>query len=123
MFVIFVKHHNCRYHLQHWVYEHSCNGYYRNGVCVLSSRDAGTIIASGAMIANKARTDYDPILSPCMADIVEKRRKSGGRAPVTTKLEPALCKDMQRDAGGGWDSVDTGLSNYSSGVCGATVGW
>ena len=62
------------------------------------------------MIANKARTDYDPILSPCMADIVEKRRKSGGRAPVTTKLEPALCKDMQRDAGGGWGSfLDTGV--------------
>ena len=71
-------------------------------MCVFSSKDAGTIIASGAMIANKARTDYDPILAPCMADIVEKRRKAGGRAPVTTKLEPALCKDMQRDAGGGW---------------------
>ena len=62
------------------------------------------------MIANKARTDYDPILAPCMADIVEKRRKAGGRAPVTTKLELLVCKEMQGDAGGGWGNFfDTGV--------------
>ena len=88
--------------MQHWIFEHSCNGYYRNGVCVFSIRDAGTIVASAAMIANKARTDYDPILSPCMADIVEKRRRKGAEAPLTTNSEVLLCGDMMHNVGGGW---------------------
>ena len=70
--------------------------------CIFSIRDAGPILASAAMIANKARSDYDPILSPCMAEIVEERRKTGGKGPVTTHNEVLLCDDMKQNAGGGW---------------------
>ena len=93
-----------RYHVQHWGGEHSCNGYYRNSVCVFSIRDVGTILASGRMIANKARTDYDPVLSPCVADFVERRRGEGAEAPVTTYNEVLLCEDQKHNVGGGWGS-------------------
>ena len=73
-------------------------------MCVFSIRDAGPILASAAMIANKARSDYDPILSPCMAEIVEQRRKGGGQGPVTIKKEVLNCNDIKHKVGGGWGS-------------------
>ena len=91
-----------RYHMQHWGGEHSCHGYWRNGVCVFGLLDIGTILASGQMIANKVRTDYDPILAPCLADIVERRRKEAGEAPVTTYSELLICQEMTNGNNGGW---------------------
>ena len=89
--------------MQHWGGEHSCHGYWRNGACVFGLLDIGTILASGQMIANKVRTDYDPVLSPCLGEIVERRRKEGADPPVTTHSELLLCTEMDHGNGGGWE--------------------
>ena len=65
-------------------------------------QDIGTVLSSGQMIANKVRTDYDPVLSFCLGDGVERRRKEGGEQPVTNHSELLLCEEMQRNNGGGW---------------------
>ena len=65
-------------------------------------QDIGTVLASGQMIANKVRTDYDPVLSSCLGDGVERRRKEGGEPPVTTHNELLLCQEMTQNNGGGW---------------------
>ena len=63
--------------------------------------DIGTLLASGNMFANKVRTDYDHILSPCLADVVEGRRKKGADAPFSSYIEVTFCEDMKHGSRGG----------------------
>jgi hypothetical protein len=56
--------------------------------------DIGTLLASGNMFANKVRTDYDPIISPCLADVVEGRRKKGADVPFASHSEVTLCQEQ-----------------------------
>ena len=97
-----------RYHLQHWQGQHSCRGRWRNGICVFGLMDIGTLLASGNMFANKVRTDYDPIISPCLADVVEGRRKKGADAPFTSYIEVTFCEDMKHGSRGGWGNFLNG---------------
>jgi hypothetical protein len=60
------------------------------------------------MFANKVRTDYDPIISPCLADVVEGRRKRGADAPFTSHYELLLCQEMKQDSSGGWGNFLNG---------------
>jgi hypothetical protein len=72
--------------------------------------DIGTLLASGNMFANKVRTDYDPIISPCLADVVEGRRKRGGDTPFTSHYELLLCQEMKwsNGSGGSWGNFLNG---------------
>ena len=59
-------------------------------------------MAAAPVIANKVRSDYDPILAPCMAELVETRRLAGENAPKTISTEVKVCEDMKNPSNSGW---------------------
>ena len=61
-------------HLQIWQADGGeCRGVWRNSVCVISLEDMSTVLWSGHHIVNKFRTDMDPWIVHCLAEIVNTR--------------------------------------------------
>ena len=63
--------------VQGWQVEwEPCRGRYRNGVCVFGLRDLPKILTMNGITVNKFRSDYDPFVLECIADILQRRSLS-----------------------------------------------
>ena len=47
-------------------------------MCVFSLEDLPTLLESGKHIANKFRSDFDPLAALCLAEVVRRREQGAG---------------------------------------------